>query len=58
MKAAHKAEIDALTLKYTACQERSGRLEAKLKPTLLGKVKRWVEYGAAFAAGRLSARVF
>lgn len=52
--AAHKKIVDAITLKYTKCQEWSDKLDAKLKPKPLAKVLQVAEILVSFALGRLS----
>jgi len=53
MTKAHRDEIDALNAKFTACQEWSAKLEAKIKPKPLAKLGRALLIGAAFMAGRI-----
>jgi hypothetical protein len=56
--AENKKAMDALTLQYVTCQQWSNRLETSIRPTFWKRVKEYVKYGAAFTAGRLSAKVF
>jgi len=52
MTKAHLEEIDALNAKFTACQEWSAKLEAKIKPKPLAKLGKAALIVVAFMAGR------
>ena len=55
IEVANKEAMDNLALQFVTCKQWAAKIEKKLKPTFLDRVKEYGKYAIAFGAGRLSA---